>query len=384
MELTKHLSISGKSFRSAARRWASWLVAAGLTGLSAGSAATPGAATPAGLAWVPTGFTPPLPTDGALGFSYTRAPAVTGCSQNTEAELRELLIGVVHTDPFAPAGKPPTFTLQVEMTRPAQALIRATFSLFDAKGAPRGVSTVEDETCDGAHLKLLASIALLLQPRPEGPCDAACRAKLEKEAYERAGAEIRERELPKLREEARAAARKEAEEQGRRDFRAVIGAGGAVAFNAAADPAAGFWLAAEARGERWSVGLEMRALMPARAFDFGGAAVLQQASATVLLVPCLRWKWLAGCGLVEAGGVFVMGPGVAPGSSSSAAVLGLGLRARLEVPIAAGFEARVFADLLGYPVGLAARGATEAASFAFDAPRRIAGVAGLGLVRSFD
>src|SRR5689334_7955764 len=98
-----------------------------------------------------------------------------------------------------------------------------------------------------------------------------------------------ERELPKLREEARAEARKELEEQHRRDFRAVIGAGATVGFNVAADPAPGFWLSAEARGERWSLGVEMRASAAARAFDLGGGGGLAQATATALVVPCLRW-----------------------------------------------------------------------------------------------
>jgi hypothetical protein len=336
------------------------------------------------VAWVPSGFTPPLPTDGALGFSYTRAPAVTGCSQGTEAELRDLVIGVVHTDPFAAPGKAPTFTLQVEMTRPSPDLYRATFSLFDAKGAPRGVSNVDDDTCDGAHLKLIASIALLLQPRPDGTCDADCRARLEKDARERAIAEVRATEIPRVREEALAQARKEAEQGARRDFRAVVGAGPAVAFNLAADPALGFWLSAEARGERWSLGLEMRALMPARAFDLGGGAALAQSSATGLVVPCLRWRWLGGCALVEAGGVVVSGPGLAGSSAWSSAIFGLGLRARIDIPIAAGFEARLTGDFVGYPVALAARGSAGSASFSFDAPRRAAVFVGLGLARAFE
>lgn len=385
MELTDPRSISANSTCSTRRCGASWLVALGVLLNAPGSAATPAASSmPAVVAWVPAGFTPPLPTDGSLAFSYTRAPAVTGCSQTTEAEMRDLLVAVVHTDPFAPPGKAPTFRLQVDMTRPSQDVFRASFSLFDAKGAAKGVSTVEDATCDGAHLKLLASIALLLQPRPDGPCDAECRAALEKDARERARAELLKHEAPKIREQARAEARKEMEEQRRRDYRAVVGAGAALGLNLAADPAFGFWLSAEARGERWALGLEMRAMLPARAVDLGAGAALSQATASAVVVPCLRWRWLGGCALVEAGGVFITGPGVASGTGLTSALLGLGVRARVDVPIVSGFEARFFGDLVGYPVALAARGSAGSTPLAFEAPRRVAGVLGLGVARSFE
>lgn len=361
------------------------LLAAGVILNATAAMAVPNPGGPPVVALVPAGFTAPLPTDGAIAFSYTRAPAVTGCSQTTEAEMRDLLIATVHTDPFVPPGKTPTFRLQVEDTRPAPDLFRSTFSLFDEKGNPRGVSSVEDDTCDGVHLKLLASIALLLQPRPDAACDAACREALAATAAERARRAVREKELPKAREEARAEAEKAFEERHRRDFRAVVGAGPAVGLNVAAQPALGYWLSAEARGERWSLGLEMRALLPARALDLAGGATLDQASATGLVVPCLRWRWLGGCALVEAGGVFVTGPAASAPTGLAAAMLGVGLRARVDLPVTDGLEVRAFGDLLGYPAVLSAQGAAAGGeAFSFDAPRRVAVVVGLGLARSFD
>lgn len=378
MEPPKALSIS-------AHRASPWRALALLLSTSVAAATPSSAAAPPMVAWVPTGFSPPLPADGALAFAYVQSPGVTGCSQSTEVEIRELLIATVHADPFVPAGQPPTFTLRVEMSRPSPDLFRATMSLFDARGGPRGVSLVEDETCDGAHLKLLASIALLLQPRPDPPCDAACRTRIEADARERARREVREQELPKLREEARIAAQAAIEERRRRTFQAVVGAGPLAGFHFAAEPGPGFWLSAEARAERWSLGLEMRALLPARAFDLGGGAALDQASATGLVVPCLRFRWLAGCALVEAGGVFVLGPGTAAGAGASSGLLGLGLRLRVDVPITAGFDARFFGDVVGYPVALDARAAPSGGgAAAFEAPRRVAALAGVGLARAFE
>lgn len=381
MEPPKPLSIS--AHRASPRPVLGLLTLALLLNASVAGATPSSAAAPTMVAWVPTGFSPPLPADGALAFSYAQSPGVTGCSQSTEAEIRELLIATVHGDPFVPAGQPPTFTLRVEVSRPAPDLFRATLSLFDAKGGPRGVSLVEDETCDGAHLKLLSSIALLLQPRPDPPCDAACRTRIESDARERIRKELREKELPRLREAARIAVQRAIE--ARRTFRAVLGAGPVAGFDLAAEPGAGFWLSAEARSERWSVGLEMRAMLPARTFDLAGGAALDQASATGLVVPCLRLRWLAGCALVEAGGVFVLGPGTAAGSGASSGLLGFGLRVRVDVPIAAGFEVRFFGDVVGYPVVLEAQAAPSGGgAAAFDAPRRVAAFAGLGLVRAFE
>lgn len=384
MEPSKSPSISAnRAFRRRSGPARSLLIAGFvLNATSALAAPTPGG--PPVVALVPAGFSAPLPTDGAIGFSYSRAPAVTGCSQTTEAEMRDLLVATVHTDPFVPPGKTPTFRLHVEDTRPAPDLFRSTFSLFDEKGNPRGVSSVEDDSCDGVHLKLLASIALLLQPRPDAACDAACREAIAATAAERARRAVREKELPKAREEARAEAEKAFEERHRRDFRAVAGAGPAVGLNVAAQPALGYWLSAEARGERWSLGVEMRALLPARALDLGGAA-LDLASATGLVVPCLRWRWLGGCAVIEAGGVFVTGPAASAPTGLASAMLGLGLRARVDVPVTAGIEVRAFGDLLGYPAVLSAQGTTAGGeSFSFDAPRRVAVVVGLGLARSFD
>lgn len=343
--------------------------------------ATPGAAGPAIVAWVPSGFSPPLPTDGSVGFSYERDASVTGCEQGTEAEIRDLLIGVVHTDPFAPAGTSPAFKLKVSVARGTSGAVRASFALLDASGAQRGSSAVEDATCDGAHLKLLASIALLLQPRPDATCAAACREDLEKKAAERARAELYAREVPLVQQVARAIGFREAEEGRQRSFRAVVGAGATLGLNVAADPAPGFWLSAEARSPRWSFGLEMRTTPPSRTLQLAGGAELTQLTTSGIFAPCWRLWWFSGCGLIEAGGAWVTG---APGGARSSTLLGFGLRVRWDAPIASGFEARLFGDLTGYPVTLDDRVTGAAGSVSFQAPRRAAVFLGLGIARVFD
>lgn len=359
-----------------------------------------------------------LPTVGSVAFSYSRAAAVTGCSQREADDVRDLIEGVVHAAPFVRAGSASRFTIQVDVARRA-GLVRATFSLFDAAGAARGVSTVDDATCDGAHLKLAASIALLLSPKPIAPpascpepappaCDGPCQeaAVLAARAESRASAlrEAREKELPRLLAEARRAD----EERARASFHAVIAAGPMVAFHLAAEPARGLWLSGEARSERWSLLAEVRATFPTRALTLlDGRSTLDLSTLGALLAPCVRWRWLSGCALVEGGGVLVAAalrgattsrataPALAGGYVASG-LLGFGLRARLDVPIAAGIEARLFADAIAYPIGLTLAGDDPTdptdpagpggapAAYTFDAPRKISAFVGLGVARSFD
>src|SRR5207247_1774342 len=95
-----------------------------------------------------------LPSDGSVALLYSKAAGVSGCSQRTEAEVRDLIVGVVHLHPFVAAGSSAPFSLLVDVTRQGSGLVRAAFSLYDKHGGSLGTSMVEDETCDGAHLKL--------------------------------------------------------------------------------------------------------------------------------------------------------------------------------------------------------------------------------------
>lgn len=334
-----------------------------------------------------------LPSDGSVAFVYSKSASVTSCSQKNEAEVRDLVTGVVHLDPFVPAGSAAPFTLRVEVDRQAAGLVRATFSLYDKDGAPQGSSVVEDATCDGAHLKLVASIALLLQPGPGSPgkvcppcpeagCDPACRTAVRIALRDEVTRQVRADELPRIREEVKREL--EARSPPPSDWHAVIAGGALFGFNYAADPAPGFWLSGEARSSMWSVGLEARGLFPTRAFVLADGSTVDVNGASGLLVPCIRWRWIGGCALAELGGTWVAGP--ADGDPKGV-LFSLGARARLDVPIALGLEARVFGELLGHLVGLSARGMDTTGQgsvpYAFEAPRRISAFVGVGLGRSF-
>lgn len=337
-----------------------------------------------------------LPSDGAVAFSYARSADVIGCSQTTEVAVRDLILGVMHLDPFVPAGQSAAFSLKVSVSKPQEASIQAVFSLLDQAGSLIGTSVVHDETCDGAHLKLAASIALLLQPRPAaapvcppcpGPeCDKACRESVEKDAHAKARQEIRAEELAKMRAELERELRARAEPAP--SFRAVLGAGAVLGLNFGAEASPGFWLSGEVRSSWWSVALETRSLFPARAYTLkDGVSTVDIGSISALVTPCLRWRWLAGCGVVEVGGFWVAGVG-APSGDPKGVLFGLGLRARVDIPLGAGFEARVFADGIGHVVGLEAKGldpsgAGGPAAYSFKAPREVSAFLGLGVAKVF-
>lgn len=375
MERTKPRWIRASGARRARLRGAAW----GLGGaLLVEGAAAWGAA--------PTS----LPSDGSVAFVYSKAAAVTGCSQRNEVEVRDLIEGVVHQDPFVPAGKSGAFALRVDVTAAGPGVVRAAFALFDKDGGSLGVSQVEDPTCDGAHLKLAASIALLLQPRPasmpvcpecpEAECDPACRKAVRIAMKDEVAREVRAEELPKLQEEARRAA--EGRSPPEPAWRPVLAAGGLIGLELAADPAPGFWLAGEVRSSRWSFGLEARGLFPTRVHTLAGGATVDLAGTSGVLSPCVRWRWLSGCALVELGGLWVAGPGV-PGGGATGVLFGLGGRGRVDVPLAAGLEARVFGDVTGHVLGFAGRGTDEGGAYTFDAPRRVSAFVGVGLAKVF-
>ncbi len=335
------------------------------------------------------------PTDGAVAFSYSRAPDVLACTQVDEAAVRDMLEGVMHTVPFVPKGARAPFELRVEVTKRKDGVVQAALELRDSEGKSRGTSSLDDSTCDGTHLKMAAGIALLLVPPPPRPppapvCDAACRAAVKKELRAEVREEIRETALADAHQEIR----QECKDKycPRVDFHAVISAGAIVGFNYAADPAPGFWLAGEARGKWWSVMAEARGVMPTQVYTLlNKRGTVDISSFSGLLSPCLRWKWLSGCALVEVGATIHSIPGSLDNGAADP-FMGLGLRGRLDIPITAGVEVRVFGDAMGHPVGSITSlgdptgpGGKENIVFTdYEAPRMFSAFVGLGIAKAFE
>ena len=230
------------------------------------------------------------PTDGAVAFSYSRAPDVLACTQTDETAVRDLLKGVMHTAPFVRKGASAPFELRAEVTKRKDGQVQAVLELRNSEGKSLGTSTLDDASCDETHIEMAVGIALLLVPPPPKPppapvCDAACRAAVKEELR----GEVREGAL----DEAHREIRRECREKycPRVDFHAVISAGAIVGLNYAADPAPGFWLAGEARGKWWSAMLEARGVMPTRVYTLlNGLGTMDFATFSGVLSPCLRWR----------------------------------------------------------------------------------------------
>ncbi len=335
------------------------------------------------------------PTDGAVAFSYSRAPDVLACTQADETAVRDLLEGVMHTAPFVRKGASAPFDLRAEVTKRKDGQVQAVLELRNSEGQFLGTSTLNDASCDGTHTKMAVGIALLLVPPPPKPplapvCDAACRAAVKNELRAEVREEIREPVLAEAHQEIR----KECKDKycPHVDFHAVISAGAIVGFNYAADPAPGFWLAGEARGKWWSAMLEARGVMPTRVYTLlNGLGTVDISSFSGLLSPCLRWKWLSGCALVEVGALINSIPGSYDDGASDPFV-GLGLRGRVDIPITSGVEVRLFGDAMVHAYYVRAQvsdptgpgGFENPALFDYEAPRLFSAFVGVGIAKAFE
>lgn len=337
-----------------------------------------------------------LPTDGDVAFSYSRAADVKGCTQPDEADVRFLIEGVIHVTPFVPAGKPAPYTVLVHVTGPRAGVVRAKIELRDAAGVSKGTTSVEDRTCDDAHMKLAAAIALLLVPRPAAATPPSAGTASEEEGREAAN---QEGSTPAGAGSATDGARKEGASQGTTapaGTTAKVGAragasatsaatpsgpggparqpvckkllagyclgvdiysfafalGGSMSLGFTADPGAGMWLNAEVRPvEPFSIALELRGLFPSRVVAVGPAKPGEPhgtpkeplvSNATTLLVPCFRYWWLMGCAVGHLGFSIAQ----TPAGFTGWPVVGAGPRVGIDIPITDRFFVRGQGDVL--------------------------------------
>lgn len=337
-----------------------------------------------------------LPTDGDVAFSYSRAADVKGCTQPDEADVRFLIEGVIHVTPFVPAGKPAPYTVLVHVTGPRAGVVRAKIELRDAAGVSKGTTSVEDRTCDDAHMKLAAAIALLLVPRPAAATPPSAGTASEEEGREAAK---QEGSTPAGAGSATDGARKEGASQGTTvpaGTTAKVGAragasatsaatpsgpggparqpvckkllagyclgvdiysfafalGGSMSLGFTADPGAGMWASAEVRPvEPFSIALDFRGMFPSRVVaaeptdptkPYDTPKEPDVSAATAMLVPCFRYWWLMGCGVVHFGFSMAQTPLELVGWP----VVGAGPRAGIEIPFADRFFVRAQGEVL--------------------------------------
>lgn len=140
------------------------------------------------------------------------------------------------------------------------------------------------------------------------------------------------------------------------DLTVAVGAYGLMSAFFSKDVGGGLGLAVEGRGELLSMGLELRAVFPAPAVadqPVAGAQTyynqeFELSQATMLLVPCIRWKYIAGCGVLQ-GGVMLLYNFETQTHDVFGASVGLGPRFRVEVPITEQFAVFGFGEVLFSP-----------------------------------
>jgi len=129
----------------------------------------------------------------------------------------------------------------------------------------------------------------------------------------------------------------------------AVSLGGVISIGYTLDVAPGVVIGAEWRpAEMFSLGVEARAIFPAKLAEFGQTPIPVPASLfTGLLAPCVRWKIFMGCAAVDIGVLWVdQGH---PEEDMFGLRFAAGPRAGIDVPFAERFSVRVLGDLL-FPI----------------------------------
>jgi len=125
----------------------------------------------------------------------------------------------------------------------------------------------------------------------------------------------------------------------------LLGLSGLLGLATTPAPAGGAVLALGWRAPWWSVSVEGRALLTLNApVDGGHHVTLHRVTGAVL--PCLHWRWLFGCGVLELGELGGSGDARVPGADS-AFIATLGGRGGVDFPLSARLALRVAVDGFG-------------------------------------
>ena len=268
-------------------------------------------------------------------LTYVESTGVSGCPP--ESELRAAIVARLGDDPFGPAAMR---TIRVEVVAKGADLI-GLITLVDDRGIPEGLRRIEGGAGHCAELSAAIALAVSLAINPDlvvSESDAgslpAAPAEQEK-GPRRVAAEQPAKPIPPPSDEtAPEPTRPQERTTLAAPWRFGFGAGVAGSVGAAPEPALGAIAFARARRQRLSLALEGRFDAPF-AHDVGGASVHSTLWAG-LLVPCLHFDAVKGCGLLLAGDVRAGSRGVTQGRVDTGLFLASGLRVGGDWPIVAG------------------------------------------------
>jgi hypothetical protein len=286
----------------------------------------------------------PRLVEGDVTLEYRLDPSAAACPG--EPALRERAADAFDfRDPFVPAGRAATSHMRVEIARTA-AGFEGTVLVVDDSGAPLASSSERHADCDALVWVLGHRVALAILRRPSSsPSSPASAPPASSAAPSPRPAVAPFCDGRCIDEIARRAAARRAAAGS--DVRLTVAAGGLFTAGFADVVAPGVWLGFSAQRGWLSIGVEGRGAFPAPALTYAPGRSSLVTTLTGLVVPCARYKVLSGCAFVEAGSLLFTIPGNA--SAETAPLLTLGPRAAVDIPIAAGFSARVFAELALHP-----------------------------------
>lgn len=309
--------------------------AAALTALpAAGAPAPPAAGAPAPVKLV----------EGDVALEMKPGPGTASCPG--EDALRERAADVFEfRDPFVPRGATAAASVRIEITRKARAY-RGVISTLDAGGEVTAVATEEHVDCDALVWVLAHRVALAILPRPAPApappapqplapvapppqalpapprCDEACRADL--------------------------ARRISTERVKFSPSSSTLAAGGLLTMALTPEAGAGVWAGANVRAGSFSVWLEGRIRLPARAMILAPGLTSHVYSVSGVLSPCMRIKRaFSGCAIAEFGQIAYQLPDKL--GTIGRPLFAVGPRLCLDVPLPFGAALRASVDLAVHP-----------------------------------
>lgn len=312
----------------------------------------------------------PLPrlVEGDVTLEYRRDASAASCPD--EAALRERAADAFDfRDPFVPAGSSASSHLRVEIAR-VDGGFRGTVLIVDDAGVALASSEERHADCDALVWVIGHRVALAVlrrsPPAPTASTPAASApspppsrpslaAVLPKEDARRTEEPARRTEEPARRTEEPATRIDEAAPHtpapsaiAASDVTLTAGAGSLLTVGFADEVGPGIWLGVSVQRGWLSLGVEGRGVFPAPAITYEPGRTSLITTLSGAIVPCARFKLLSGCAVVEGGSLLFTIPGIA--SAQTSFLFGVGPRAAVDLPIALGLSARLFAEATLHPV----------------------------------
>ncbi len=259
-----------------------------------------------------------LPAWGAAVALRYEAPAELRCPD--ENALRQLVAARLGADPFLPQA-PSLVTVKVLAGTPVQAEVT-----LESPGTPLRRKTLSGVDCTELMHAVAVTVALVVDPvlkRADPPAPVA------------PAVEVKAPELP-----APAPVVTAAPSEPPLHWAISVGGSANAGLSLGVQPT--LRLEGRVRAPIWSIGLEGRFAWPVTGALTQGA--LTTSAVLGAVVPCLHWKWLAGCVDFSAGALRLEGQALATARAASVFHSSVGLRVLFTVPLHEHFAVGAMAE----------------------------------------